>query len=70
MTGMDGDDIARAREKQDLEHLSAAYRARFGAEPPVFFMSDALAAAVLREALLRGEPAPPEAWPHPGCNCG
>jgi hypothetical protein len=59
----DDDDAAERRR------LEAAYRARFGAYPPIFFMSDALGIEVMRSALARNEPAPPEAWPQPGCNC-
>lgn len=52
-----------------LAALEARYRARFGQEPPVFFMPEALGIEVLRQALARDEPAPPEDWPQPGCNC-
>lgn len=53
----------------ELARLEARYRARFGHEPPVFFMPEPLGIEVLRQALARDEPAPPEAWPQPGCNC-
>lgn len=59
-------DRGDAAERQRLE---AAYRTRFGVYPPIFFMSDALGIEVMRAALARDEPAPPEAWPQPGCNC-
>jgi hypothetical protein len=54
---------------EDRRRLEAAYRARFGAYPPIYFMSDALGIEVMRAALAKDEPAPPETWPQPGCNC-
>jgi hypothetical protein len=54
---------------EDRQRLEAAYRARFGAYPPIYFMSDALGIEVMRAALAKDEPAPPETWPQPGCNC-
>ncbi len=51
----------------DYVALAQAYRARFGAEPPVYFMPDALAVEVMRLALAKNEPAAPEEPPAPGC---
>lgn len=57
------------RPAESLAGLCAAYRTRFGEEPPILFMSEDQAIEVLRHALRSNQPAPPEAWPEPGCNC-
>ena len=56
-------------DSSEYRKLEAAYRERFGNDPPVFFMPAELAVEVIRAALRSGEPAPAETWPHPGCNC-
>lgn len=56
-------------ESSEFRQLERAYRERFGTDAPVFFMPVDLATEVMRAALRSGEPAPAEAWPHPGCNC-
>ena len=58
-----------AAESSEFRQLERAYRERFGTDAPVFFMPEPLAIEVMRAALRSGEPAPAEAWPHPGCNC-
>lgn len=58
-----------ADECSEFRRLEQAYRERFGTDAPVFFMPEDLAIEVMRAALRSGEPAPAEAWPHPGCNC-
>lgn len=63
------EDDATAAQAAEFSWLESAYRAYFGAYPPVVFMPVALGIEVMREALRRGEAAPPEAWPQPGCNC-
>lgn len=63
------DHATSGHSKDEYESLAACYRARFGAFPPVYFMPEQLAVAVMRDALRRGEPAPPEPVSEPGCNC-